>query len=352
MRLQVFLNGIGVIERLRNAISGFEGVSREIIVSAAVDIARFEERLQERWDFLSREVSEALDDIASCEAYLSLCENSGFCDEEGNYIEPDCSSAEMEVDRARDRMNRAEETLERIRCYRLRFESLLSEYSHVESCFRHQVVDLSADRDLYFRRVADDYSRCLQVQPLITRIVEKIKGSECGKSEVDQTAFLFEGSGSERAAIEAAWQILRTSSAGEVLLKIATAFSNATKQRTKIRFDKIDAHAAYSRGTNTVTLNSWHANKGQASLAAHIAHELTHLEWFEPGSLEQEKAAFRNQAAVWSALRGVGEEDFLHDIICVIVEGPEKGLDEFIRTTYKHYPERFECGAEDRKSVV
>lgn len=75
---------------------------------------------------------------------------------------------------------------------------------------------------------------------------------------------------------------------------------------TKIRFGATDegAIAQFDPTTNEITIHESLKDADPSILAAHMAHEGTHVQWGEPDSIDQEYHAFKAQAEVWDELKG------------------------------------------------
>jgi len=73
------------------------------------------------------------------------------------------------------------------------------------------------------------------------------------------------------------------------------------------------AIAQFNPNTNEITLDESLRDADPSVLAAHLAHEGTHAQWFAQGidhdSIDQEYHAEKNEAAVWEAVKGDKTDD-------------------------------------------
>lgn len=92
-----------------------------------------------------------------------------------------------------------------------------------------------------------------------------------------------------------------------------------------------------SASSNTITLGSDLTSTSPGVLAAHLAHEGTHVQWNQAGSVEQEYHAFEAQAQVWNLLRG-SEADSQCDWVSEIIGSGEIEAKTEIRLRYWWLP--------------
>jgi len=118
------------------------------------------------------------------------------------------------------------------------------------------------------------------------------------------------------------------------------------KTGTTIRFGQIeDGTVAYfDPEHNEIVINNNLQNAFPEILAAHLAHEGTHVQWNRDvqwnreGSINQEYHAFRAQAEVWSQLKG-DEADPQCDWVRWMISLGEKEAKSHIRRYYPNLPE-------------
>jgi len=131
-----------------------------------------------------------------------------------------------------------------------------------------------------------------------------------------------------------AFDQLRNTIAGEPI-------AEAIRDRgTRIRFGKArrNSFSQFDALFNEITINNRCRDASPAALAAHLAHEGTHLLWDEPNSIEQEYDAFSAEAAVWSELRG-DDRDKQCDLVLAMINQGEREARRQIRRLYPELPE-------------
>ena len=79
-------------------------------------------------------------------------------------------------------------------------------------------------------------------------------------------------------------------------------------------------------------------NASPEILAAHLAHEGTHVQWNREDSINQEYHAFRVQTEVWSQLKG-DKADLQCDFVRWMISLGEKDAKRIIDRHYPDLPE-------------
>jgi hypothetical protein len=115
---------------------------------------------------------------------------------------------------------------------------------------------------------------------------------------------------------------------------------------TTIRFSQMaeDIAAYFDPTRNEIVLNESLRDSSPSILAAHLAHEGTHVQWMlqwnRSPSIDQEYHAFRAEAEVWNELRG-NETDEWCDAVSWMISLGEADAKTIIRRQphYKNLPE-------------
>jgi hypothetical protein len=115
---------------------------------------------------------------------------------------------------------------------------------------------------------------------------------------------------------------------------------------TTMRVDQMDedAVAYFDPAKNEIVLNESLRDSSPNVLAAHLAHEGTHvqwmLQWHRPPSIDQEYHAFMAEAEVWNELKG-NETDEWCDAVSWMISLGEADAKTIIRRqrAYKNLPE-------------
>jgi hypothetical protein len=109
---------------------------------------------------------------------------------------------------------------------------------------------------------------------------------------------------------------------------------------TMIRFGATDqgAIAQFDPTANGITIHQSLKTASSEIIAAHMAHEGTHVQWDAPDSIDQEYHAFKAQAEVWNQLKG-NQTDMQCDGVSAMIARGEADAKVIIRQMYPGLPE-------------
>ena len=109
---------------------------------------------------------------------------------------------------------------------------------------------------------------------------------------------------------------------------------------TVIKFGSTEQEvvAQFDPETNEILINEGLKDTSPNVLAAHLAHEGTHVQWGQPDSIDQEYHAFKAQAEVWKQVKR-NETDRQCDRVAEMIDKGEKVAKEMIRRFYPDLPE-------------
>jgi hypothetical protein len=187
--------------------------------------------------------------------------------------------------------------------------------------------ELDEDELRELEEMKDEVPRGWQPSPETIRAIE----GEPIQSPQDYTVV---GDAGEREKLAEGLQRLETSDIGQLAAK------TIREHGTTIRFDPMEqgAIAQFDSATNEITVNEGLKDASPNVLAAHLAHEGTHVQWNQPDSIEQEHHAFKTQAEVWNQVKG-DETDNQCDRVTEMIAKGEKEAKEMIRRLYPDLPE-------------
>jgi len=100
--------------------------------------------------------------------------------------------------------------------------------------------------------------------------------------------------------------------------------------------------AQFDHQTNEITVNEGLKDASPNVLAAHLAHEGTHVQWVKDGKgyntedeiVNAEYADFKNQADVWNEVKGAETDEQCDDVAAIMALGEDEAKD-LIRLMYK-----------------
>ena len=96
--------------------------------------------------------------------------------------------------------------------------------------------------------------------------------------------------------------------------------------------------AHFDPDSNEIVIDESLRDASPNVLAAHLAHEGTHVQWGKDDSIEQEYQAFKAQAEVWDELKG-SETDPQCDWVTGLISLGEREAKKRIRMLYPDLPE-------------
>ena len=132
---------------------------------------------------------------------------------------------------------------------------------------------------------------------------------------------LLQGTPDETAILQEAFSQLQAIDAGKT---IADAIQ---EKGTTIKFGSTDedAIAQFDPAANEITIHESLKEANPQVLAAHLAHEGTHLQLGDPSSaddaLDQEYQCFKAEAEVWNAVKGSEKDKICDDVSAMIKKG-------------------------------
>jgi len=120
------------------------------------------------------------------------------------------------------------------------------------------------------------------------------------------------------------------------------SISKVIRERdTVVRLGQIEENAVayYDPACNEIVIDDSLQGASLDILAAHLAHEGTHVQWDKDNSIDQEYHAFRAQAEVWNELKGDQSDEQCDLVSRMIALGEENAKDLLISHMYPELPE-------------
>ncbi|MFQ6014934.1 MAG: hypothetical protein ACE5NP_05790 [Anaerolineae bacterium] len=137
----------------------------------------------------------------------------------------------------------------------------------------------------------------------------------------------------EKAGLREALQFLESTEPGHPAAKAIR------EKNTTVRFGPTEgAIARYYPDINEIRIHESLKKASPKVLAAHLAHEGTHVLWDRPNSIEQEYHAFKAQAEVWDKIKG-RETDSQCDWVSWMIAQGEEEAKLLIKALYKGLPD-------------
>lgn len=335
MSAQANVLAIHALDELRGALNRFGGEAQQTLAAASQETRRVLEWLVERHAHWQRELRRRQEMLQQAQAALSRCQSQATYDREtGRRSQPDCSSFQAQVQQARACVAEAQAELDNVRRWLSLVQQAVADYERQAQRLAGLLAsDLPKATGLLDRSVAT-----LQAYQAISAgpgTPGAGSGSAAGGTGTPSTAWQVAGNGTQTATLRQALDRLASSAAGSA---VASAIQS---QGTLVRFGETDSDAIahFDTPANEIVLNEALQSASSQLLAAHLAHEGTHVQWAgRVYSLDEEYHAFCAQAAVWNELKGA-EVDRQCDWVSGVIALSETRAKRIIAELYPDLPD-------------
>lgn len=326
---------VHALEELRAALSRFGSDTQQALAAVDRELRRVQDWLAERQAHWRREVHRREEILHQAQAALQRCQAQVHYDPKtGRTYRPDCSAYEVQALRARTYLAEAQAELENvIRWTHVVQQAATDHQRQAQRLTGLLVNDLPKATGLLDRSVVT--LQAYQAISVTSGMSGIGSGSTAGGSGIPPGTWQVSGNGVQTDTLCQALDELASSIAGRAA---ATAIQS---QGTSVRFGKTDstAIAHFDPSTNEIVLNEALQDASNPRLAAHLAHEGTHVQWTGRGySLDEEYHAFSAQAAVWNELKGA-EVDRQCDWVSAIIALGEMRAKWHIAELYPDLPD-------------
>lgn len=331
MSASAHVQSIQALDDLKGALSRFRGEAQEILGAAAQEIRRTLDWLQERLNHWQNEVRRRQEEVRRVAAVLARCQASGYTDRDGRYHAPDCTAYEHALRQAQARLQEAEAELANVRRWLAQVQQAVGAYELQARRLTSQLADDLPKADALLGRKSADLQAYLAVAALAGVGTAAVAGDATPIVEASRPTSAPAAAG---AHLQDALGRLAGTTAGQ---PVAEAIR---RHGTTVRFGPTDddAIAHFDPARNEIVISETLQHTSTGILAAHLAHEGTHVQWDQPDSIDQEYHAFSTQAAVWNQARG-NETDEQCDWVSSMVALGEAQAKREIRSMYPELPE-------------
>ncbi|MBC7264333.1 MAG: hypothetical protein H5T64_08225 [Chloroflexi bacterium] len=325
------VRAIQALDDLKGALNRFAGEAQEVLQAAEQDIRRTEEWLQERLNHWRNEVQRRQEEVRLAEAALARCLASGYRDRDGHYHAPDCSAYEHALLQARVRLREAETELRNVQEWmRVVGQAAAAYRTQAQRLGRQLAVDIPSADALLEHKIADLQAYLAVAVPAGTGVISSV-GSI---TQVGAVQWNVAGDSEEIAKLQEGLMRLEGTSLGQ---PIAAAIH---EHGTGVRFGQTpkDVIAYFDPDKNEIVIHERFRDSSPNVIAAHLAHEGTHVQWDRDDSIDQEYYAFKAQAEVWNQVKGK-ETDEQCDWVSWMISLGEGRAKAIIRFHYPDLPE-------------
>jgi hypothetical protein len=183
---RVYLTSTEVLAALRSAFTSFDEGASNALASIDSEIGETRTWLLERKTHWQREVAQAEQELSSAEDNLRTCEASGYYDDEGDYVEPDCTSEASAVTDAQNRLTVVTAKLDNVNEWALRIESGVEEFHRSAGMFATAVTHQAQERQRFLASKIEQYAAAIT---LVSRKSELLRPSASSGSLAPRTTF-------------------------------------------------------------------------------------------------------------------------------------------------------------------
>ena len=137
------VKSVAAIAEFKGALARFRNEMLNALRDIGHEIQNTMAWLEERKAHWQRHVEECRNEVLDAQRALADCKNSGYYDDDGDYVEPDCSAYEDRLDRAYRELRKAEEELANVYAWIKRVgeeaEGYRREASRLHTMLQHSV---------------------------------------------------------------------------------------------------------------------------------------------------------------------------------------------------------------------
>jgi hypothetical protein len=327
---------VRALEDLKAALGRFGGEAQELLNAATQDVRRTLDWLSERQGYWQGEVRRRQEIVVKANSALAACRASGYRDPKtGAYHQPPCDAQWEAVRKAQAHLAEAEAELRNVHQWTRLAQQAATDYQQQAQRLATLLSnDLSKASALLGRSITvlQSYAAITPSESGTGMMLMERSGTEGGN--VDETRHHIMGGAEEVKRLREAVNRLSHTDKGR-------AVSEAICERgTALRFGTTEANvmAYFDPERNEIVISDNLQNEQPEILAAHLAHEGTHVQWNREDSVNQEYHAFQVQAAVWNQLKG-DKTDKQCDLVEWMISLGEKDARRMIRSFYPDLPE-------------
>jgi hypothetical protein len=325
MSLSAQVRSIQALEDLKGALGRFGGEAQMALQAAEQEIRRTLDWLQERLNYWRSEVQRRQEEVRQARADLASCRASGYY-ENDRYHAPDCSAEEHALRQAQVRLHEAEEELQNVQRWMKAVSEAVDTYRvQAQRLGRLIVTDLPKANAFLERKIAELQAYLAVAVPAGqagAMVSAPFLQATAGVSQASETQWKTVGQPGEVQKLQDGLAALERARVGH---SIAAAIR---EQGTAMRFGQTgeDAIAYFDPERNEIVVNEGLRDASRNVLAAHLAHEGTHVQWNRGSSVEQEYHAFKAQAEVWNELKGSEADDQCDWVSEMVSLGKEEAM--------------------------
>ncbi len=339
MSLSANVLAIHALEELRGGLARFASEAQAALRTAEQEARRTLEWLQERQAHWQREVRRRQEEVRQARAALERCRASARRDPEtGHTYVPDCSAYENALLQAQVRLREAEAELRNVREWSRLVQQAATDYQRQAQRLTAMLSnDVPKTTALLRQKITTLQSYVAMTAPAgQAGVIASAPSSQSagGMARPQGAQWHIAGQASEIQKLQDGLTRLEGTGAGHA---IAAAIQ---EQDTTVRFGETgqDVIAYFDPNSNEVVVHEGARDASPNVLAAHLAHEGTHVQWSRDDSIDQEYHAFKAQAEVWDELKG-DETDEQCDRVSGMISLGEMRAKWIIRDLYPKLPD-------------
>lgn len=284
----------------KGTLKRFGGETLEALQRIEAAIRRAEEWLQQGLRHWRRQLELCRQEVAEAEGAVRDCLEDD---------DADCSALEDDLDKARSRLRRAEEEVTNRAKWLQAVNQAVGEYrAQAQRMGAFMAIDLPRADAFQERAIAniEAYLATGRKSGSTATLGSEALGTTSRGLEVSPWAI--DGSEEEVQKIHSALKTLDGTKAGSSIAKAIEI------HRTLVRFDHLKGYGHFDTKKNEIVLNKELESRSVEVIAAHLAHEGSHVTGDR--TLQDEYLARKREVVVWTERRGDQEDEYL-DLLTV-----------------------------------
>jgi len=310
------VKSIEALSEWKGSLKRFVGEAWEILQSADRRIRQTEEWLRDRKMHWQHQIAQREEEVREAKRELESCQE----DEEN-----DCSIEEEALLEAKQNLRKARDELENVRSWMHKIEETVASYRMQADRLKKLLATDLPRADAFLGRAVADLQSYLATSPFSAGTAVPFISHTSGG--ISTRAWRLTGTNEEAEALRSALDRLAGTDAGK---EIADAILS---NDVPVSFGRLSdgTVARFNEDENEIVINLDNKHKSDAVLAAYLAHEGTHAQWWwnrhRGNSIAEEYAAFKAQDLVWRQVKGNESGDTCDDVSILIKLGEDRAKD-------------------------
>jgi hypothetical protein len=285
MNRKLDIHDIQILTDLNTAFSKFTDSIQVETILIHLEIKRNREEIINCTNHWQHKVESTEEQVAVCQTNLQHCLNSGYTDQDGHYLSPDCSCEQRSLEQAEHYLKECREILETAKIWQSRIEKAIQEYQKTSNHLSYLYTLHSERARASLENISNKYEEVQAVEHAVGTI-QAIAGIQDGKAIPSNNPLSDEqqiGYASialnEMAAIQTEnWATLDEFSRVKTLQEIENVMAvYQSRPASQVMIKNMDPKLYGYFDGNTIYINKAHVlNKDSKDVVDTILHEGRH----------------------------------------------------------------------------